>query len=75
MAQGPNAGLVALEPLQTEPALAGYHLLPSVRGDFLIKLGRFTEARQEIERAITLTQNHREQELLKERLTNILRSE
>jgi predicted RNA polymerase sigma factor len=49
-------------------ALAGYHLLHSVRGDLLMKMGRFTEAREEIERAIAMTQNLREQELLRERL-------
>jgi len=68
MAHGPAAGLNALESLATEPALSGYHLLPSVRGDLLMKLGKFTEARQEIARAIAMTQNKREQELLTEKL-------
>ncbi|MGH9481987.1 MAG: RNA polymerase sigma factor [Terriglobales bacterium] len=71
MAQGPVAGLEAVDRLATEPALAGYHLLPSVRGDLLTKLGRFTEARQEIQRALAMTQNLREQALLRERLKQI----
>jgi RNA polymerase sigma factor (sigma-70 family) len=68
MAQGPAAGLDAVDKVASEPALAGYHLLPSVRGDLLMKLGRLPEAREEIERAISLTQNLREQELLTQRL-------
>jgi RNA polymerase sigma-70 factor, ECF subfamily len=68
MAQGPAAGLDAVDSLAADPALAGYHLLPSVRGDLLMKMGRFTEAREEIQRAIAMTQNLREQELLTERL-------
>jgi len=71
MAQGPAAGLAALDAIATPGAdsvLAGYHLLHSVRGDLLAKMGRFPEARGEIERAIALTQNLREQELLMERL-------
>jgi len=71
MAQGPAAGLAALDAIATpgaDSALAGYHLLHSVRGDLLAKMGRFPEARGEIERAIALTQNLREQELLMERL-------
>jgi predicted RNA polymerase sigma factor len=68
MAQGPAAGLDAVDRLTAEPVLAGYHLLPSVRGDLLTKMGRFPEAREEIERAIAMTQNLREQELLMERL-------
>jgi RNA polymerase sigma factor (sigma-70 family) len=74
MAQGPAAGLDAvnaIDGLGTDSALAGYHLLPSVRGDLLMKMGRFTEAREEIQRAITMTQNLREQELLTERLKQI----
>ncbi len=74
MAQGPAAGLDALDAaamLAGDSALAGYHLLPSVRGDLLMKMGRFTEAREEIQRAITMTQNLREQELLTERLKQI----
>jgi RNA polymerase sigma-70 factor (ECF subfamily) len=71
MAQGPAAGLDAVDRLTAEPALAGYHLLPSVRGDLLTKMGRFTEAREEIQLAIAMTQNLREQELLMERLKQI----
>jgi RNA polymerase sigma factor (sigma-70 family) len=64
MADGPAAGLELVDRLQVEPALAGYHLLPSVRGDFLCKLGRQDEARQEFERAAGMTRNARERELL-----------
>jgi RNA polymerase sigma factor (sigma-70 family) len=71
MAQGPAAGLDALDRLRTDFALSGYHLLPSVRGDLLMKVGRFNEAREEIQRAITMTQNLREQQLLTERLKQI----
>jgi RNA polymerase sigma-70 factor (ECF subfamily) len=71
MVQGPAAGLDAVDRLTTDPALAGYHLLPSVRGDLLTKMGRFTEARQELQRAIAMTQNLREQQLLIERLKQI----
>ena len=74
MAQGPVAGLDALDAMDrlgTDSALAGYHLLPSVRGDLLMKMKRFTEAREEIQSAITMTQNLREQELLTERLKQI----
>ena len=71
MAQGPSAGLDAVDRLTADPALAGYHLLPSVRGDLLTKMGRFAEAREEIQRAIAMTQNLREQELLMERLKRI----
>ena len=67
MAFGPQAGLDAVDTLVEEPQLEGYHLLPSVRGDFLKKLGRFDEARIEFERAASLTRNVREQELLLER--------
>ncbi len=74
MAQGPAAGLDALDAMDRlgiDSALAGYHLLPSVRGDLLMKMGRFTDAREEIQRAITMTQNLREQELLTKRLKQI----
>ena len=74
MAQGPAAGLDALDAIATpgaDSALAGYHLLHTVRGDLLTKLGRFAEARQEIQQAITLTHNLREQEMLTERLKQI----
>ena len=62
MAQGPAAGLAALDALDPAATLTGYHLLHSVRGDLLLKLGRFTEAREEIQRAIAMTENKREQE-------------
>jgi RNA polymerase sigma-70 factor, ECF subfamily len=64
MAFGPAAGLELIEKLTLEPSLARYHLLPSVRGDFLFKLGRFAEAKTEFERAASLTRNARERELL-----------
>src|SRR5216110_2389701 len=64
MAFGPAAGLEVVDSLTKDPALAGYHLLPSVRGDLLAKLGRFDEARAEFARAADLTQNVRERELL-----------
>jgi RNA polymerase sigma factor (sigma-70 family) len=64
MAFGPAAGLEVVDALTTDPALAGYHLLPSVRGDLLSKLGRFDEARAELARAAALTQNSRERALL-----------
>ncbi len=67
MAHGPAAGLEAVDALAGERALEGYHLLPAVRGDFLFKLGRFDEARSELERAASLTNNERERELLRER--------
>ena len=68
MAFGPAAGLEVVDSLTTEPALAGYHLLPSVRGDLLAKLGRFDEARAELTRAAELTQNARERGLLRKKL-------
>lgn len=64
MAFGPAAGLELVDALLEEPALRSYHLLPSVRGDLLAKLGRYTEARVELERAASLAQNARERELL-----------
>lgn len=64
MAFGPAAGLELVDELAAEPSLRSYHLLPSVRGDFLKKLGRFDEARSEFERAADLTRNARERELL-----------
>jgi RNA polymerase sigma factor (sigma-70 family) len=64
MAFGPAAGLAIVETLTADRTLDGYHLLPSVRGDLLAKLGRFDEARAEFERAAALTQNARERELL-----------
>src|SRR5262245_6789468 len=67
MAFGPEAGLDLIDELVDEPALKTYHLLPSVRGDLLAKLGRLAEARLEFERAATLTQNVRERSLLLDR--------
>ena len=64
MASGPAAGLDLVDALASEPALKNYHLLPSVRGDLLAKLGRFDEARPEFERAASLTKNARERDLL-----------
>jgi predicted RNA polymerase sigma factor len=64
MAHGPHAGLVLVDQLRTEPSLQGYHLLPSVRGDLLARLGRAEEARAEFRRAAALTQNERERALL-----------
>jgi predicted RNA polymerase sigma factor len=64
MAQGAAAGLALVDALGAEPALKGYHYLPSVRGDLLQKLGRSDEARREFERAARLTQNARERDLL-----------
>lgn len=63
MAHGPQAGLDLVDQLAAEPALRSYHLLPSVRGDLLRKLGREAEARAEFERAAALTSNEREREL------------
>jgi RNA polymerase sigma-70 factor (ECF subfamily) len=67
MAFGPEIGLVLVDALTAEGSLDGYHLLPSVRGDLLVKLGRLDEARAELERAAALTRNVRERELLLER--------
>ncbi|MBA8886874.1 RNA polymerase sigma factor (sigma-70 family) [Dokdonella fugitiva] len=64
MANGPADGLAIVDALVGEPSLQNYHLLPSVRGDFLAKLGRNTEARDEFERAASLTRNERERALL-----------
>ena len=64
MAAGPQAGLDAVDALRSEPALDSYHLLPSIRGDLLVKLGRPAEARTEFERAASLTDNARERTLL-----------
>jgi len=64
MAIDPAAGLAVVDKLTSEPALAEYHLLPSVRGDLLYKLGRFAEARVELERAAALARNARERDLL-----------
>lgn len=64
MAFGPEAGLDLVDTLISEPSLRDYHLLPSVRGDLLEKVGRFSEARTEFERAAALTRNFREREVL-----------
>src|SRR5204863_3409063 len=64
MAFGPEAGLEIVDTLTSEPALKSYHLLPSVRGDLLSKLGRFNEAGEEFKRAAALTRNTREREML-----------
>ncbi len=64
MAAGPQAGLALIDVLTAERSLENYHLLPSVRGDLLVKLGRFNEARGEFEHAASLTRNIRERELL-----------
>jgi RNA polymerase sigma-70 factor, ECF subfamily len=77
MAQGPGAGLDALDAISAsagDSALADNHLFHSVRGDLLMKLGRVPEARDEIERAIALTQNLREQELLRAKLKEMERA-
>ena len=67
MAFGPAAGLEIVDALVSEPSLKAYHLLPSVRGDLLFKLGRFGEARAEFVRAASLTRNERERRLLLDR--------
>ena len=67
MADGPAAGLALVDVLATEPALKSYHLLPSVRGDLLFKLGRMNEARSDFLRAAELTRNAREKSLLEAR--------
>jgi len=67
MAFGPAEGLALVDALTGEPSLEGYHLLPSVRGDLLAKLGRIDEARAEFERAASLTRNARERALLQRR--------
>jgi predicted RNA polymerase sigma factor len=67
MAFGPAAGLELVDALSAAGWLANYHLLPSVRGDLLAKLGRLDEARAEFERAAALTRNARERELMLER--------
>jgi predicted RNA polymerase sigma factor len=68
MADGPAAGLAAVD---TIDGLSNYHLRPSVRGDLLMKLGRSAEAREELRRAISLTDNVREKQLLTEKLNRI----
>jgi RNA polymerase sigma-70 factor, ECF subfamily len=70
MAFGPGAGLELVDALKSEPALQQYHLLPSVRGDLLFRLGRLDEARAEFERAASLTRNIRERDFLLQRATS-----
>ncbi len=67
MAEGPAAGLAIADALVTEPSMQNYHLLPSARADFLLKLGRLDEAKLEFERAAALTRNARQREQLLER--------
>ncbi|HEX4469682.1 MAG TPA: RNA polymerase sigma factor [Gemmatimonadaceae bacterium] len=74
MAFGPAAGLQVVDAVASEPSLRNYHLLPSVRGDLLMKLGRYTEARVDFERAAGLTRNVRERQLLLERAAACERS-
>jgi predicted RNA polymerase sigma factor len=74
MASGPQAALELVDALTGEPALQRYHLLPSVRGDLLMKLGRYAEARVEFDRAAALTRNAREREMLLERAGECARS-
>lgn len=71
MAQGPEPALALIDTLTAEPALRDYHLLPSVRGDLLARLGRTAQARAEFERAITLTRNEQERELLRARVSEL----
>jgi predicted RNA polymerase sigma factor len=68
MVYGPEQGLEIVERLMSVPSLQNYHLLPSVRGDLLVKLKRFEEARAEFERAASLTRNAKERKLLLERM-------
>lgn len=70
-ADGPSAGLAIVDELAKLPALDDYHLLPAVRADFLSRLGRRAEARTELERAASLTQNERERALLLERAASM----
>ena len=67
MAFGPAVGLEMVDALRSEPSLRAYHLLPSVRGDFLEQLGRFDEARLEFEKAASLTENRRQRDLMLDR--------
>ncbi|MER0443882.1 RNA polymerase sigma factor [Streptomyces sp. Edi4] len=71
MSEGPEAGLALVDALGNEPALKGYHLLPSVRGDLLERLGRPAEARAEFARAASLTRNAREREHLERRAASL----
>ena len=71
-AEGPEAGLAVLEPLAAEPTLAGYHLLPAVRADMLVTLGRIDEAVTELDRALGLVRTVAERELLERRKAELL---
>ncbi|MFO0566340.1 MAG: RNA polymerase sigma factor [Polyangiaceae bacterium] len=71
MAFGPSAGLELLDGLRSEPSLERYHLLPAARADLLVKLGRIAEARDELQRAMKLAGNARDQELLRARLRGL----
>ncbi|MCX5050470.1 MULTISPECIES: RNA polymerase sigma factor [unclassified Streptomyces] len=71
MARGPAEGLAVVDAVATEPALHDYHLLPSVRGDLLARLGRTAEAREEFARAAELARNERERELLRGKLRSL----
>ncbi len=71
MAFGPAAGLELADPLREEPSLSAYHLLPTVRGDLLARLGRTDEARAEFERAASLTRNESQRKLLRERAAGL----
>ncbi|MCZ4099475.1 RNA polymerase sigma factor [Streptomyces sp. So13.3] len=73
MAYGPATGLELVDTLTSEPSLAGYHLLPTVRGDLLARLGRYEEAGQEFTRAAALTRNARERTLLEQRVADCAR--
>jgi predicted RNA polymerase sigma factor len=75
MARGPAAGLAIVDQLRRAPELKEYHLLPSVRGDLLSKLGRFKEAKKEFEKAARLTRNARERELLLGRAASASKSD
>jgi RNA polymerase sigma factor (sigma-70 family) len=75
MAYGPEQGLLLLEPLRDSPLLKDYHLLPSVRGDFLERLGRYDQARKEFEIAAELAGNRRERELLMRRALKTAKTE
>jgi len=75
MASGPAVGLEVVDALLPEPSLASYHLLPSVRGDLLARLGRLEEAGKEFQRAASLTRNARERDLLLERAAACARGE
>jgi predicted RNA polymerase sigma factor len=71
MAFGPEAGLDLVDQVASDAALADYHWLPSVRADLLAKLGRYVEAREELERAASLTPNEQERKLLLDRLSQL----